>query len=69
MDMVSVSSSNIDAVGYDDNSETLQVAFKNGSVYQYFDVPEHVFASLRDASSVGGYLASNIKGIYRYSKI
>jgi len=69
MDMVSVSSSNIEAVGYDDNSETLQVAFKNGSVYQYFDVPEHVFSSLRDAISVGGYLASNIKGIYRYSKI
>jgi hypothetical protein len=69
MEMIHVDSSNIEAVGYDLDSSTLQVEFKNGGTYQYFDVPERVFEELRDASSVGGYLASAIKGTYRYSKV
>jgi len=69
MEMINVDSSNVASVGYDEDSSTLQVEFNNGSMYQYFDVPEHVFSELRDADSVGGYLASNIKGTYRYSKV
>ena len=69
MEMTHVESSNIEAVGYDEDSSTLQVEFKNGGTYQYFDVPEHVFEGLRDADSVGRYLASTIKGSYRYSKV
>ena len=69
MEMTHVDSSNVEAVGYDEDSSTLQVAFKNGTMYQYFDVPENVFIALRDADSVGGYLAARIKGTYRYSKV
>lgn len=68
MDMITVDSSNIAAVGYDLDSEILQVEFNNGSLYQYFDVPESIFIGLRDADSPGGYLAANVKGVYRYSK-
>ena len=69
MDMINVDSSNVAAVGYDEDSSTLQVEFNNGGMYQYFDVPEDVFIGLRDAGSVGGYLANYIKGTYRYSKV
>ncbi|MBL1418057.1 MAG: KTSC domain-containing protein [Moritella sp.] len=69
MDMINVDSSNVAAVGYDEDSYTLQVEFNNGGTYQYFDVPEHLFEGLRDAGSVGGFLAENIKGHYRYSKV
>jgi len=69
MEMINVKSSNVASVGYDEDSLTLQVEFNNGSTYQYFDVPEHLFSGLCDADSVGGYLASNIKGTYRYSKV
>lgn len=69
MERVSVDSSNVAAVGYHADSETLEVEFKNGTVYQYFDVPERTYEALRDASSVGGYLAANIKGAFRYSKV
>ena len=62
-------SSNVAAVGYDENGGTLQVEFHNGGTYQYFDVPEHLFESLRDAGSVGGFLAAHIKGSYRFSKV
>lgn len=64
-----VSSSNIAAIGYDVNSQTLEIEFLNGGVYQYFDVPQHVYDDLMSAGSHGQYLAQNIKGAYRYSKV
>lgn len=69
MEMQNVESSNIEAVGYDEDNSTLQVEFKNGGTYQYFDVPLHIFEELRDADSVGKYLAYSIKGSFRYSKV
>ena len=68
-DMINVKSSNVAAVGYNVDNSTLQVEFKNGATYQYFDVPEIVFERLRDADSVGRYLATNIKGVYKYSQV
>ncbi|MDO3377708.1 KTSC domain-containing protein [Geoalkalibacter halelectricus] len=69
MEMIGVDSSNVEAVGYDEDSSTLQVEFKGGALYQYFDVPENVFIELRDADSVGKYLNAKIKGVYRYTKV
>ena len=69
MEKTPVISSNVESVGYDEDSAKLEIEFKNGATYQYFDVPENVFTELRDADSVGGYLAARIKGAYRYSKI
>ena len=69
MEMFNVDSSNVEAVGYDEDSATLQVTFNNGASYQYFDVPERLFNELRDAGSVGGYLHQHIKGTYRFSKV
>ncbi|MDD5400952.1 MAG: KTSC domain-containing protein [Sulfurimonas sp.] len=69
MQMTLVESSNVKAVGYNKDSSTLQVEFKNGGTYQYFAVPEGVFVELLNSDSVGGYLASDIKGTYKYSKV
>lgn len=69
MKIIPVTSSNVEAIGYDGDSQTLQVEFKNGSTYQYFDVPERIFDELRDAGSIGAYLSSNIKGVYRFSRV
>ncbi|POA88920.1 KTSC domain-containing protein [Pseudomonas protegens] len=68
MERVSVSSSNIAAVGYDEFSQTLEVEFLNGAVYEYYDVPEYVYQELISASSVGGYFAQRIKNVYGYSR-
>ena len=65
----SVSSSNIASIGYDAGSQTLEIEFLNGGVFQYFDVPQYVHEELMSASSHGQYLARNIKGVYRYSKV
>lgn len=64
-----VTSSNIASIGYDVDSQTLEIEFLNGGVYQYFDVPQHVHDELMNADSHGQYLAQNIKGAYRYSKV
>lgn len=69
MDMQFVDSSNIERIGYDSASSTLRIEFKSNSTYDYFNVPEHVFNELMQASSVGGYHAKNIKNLFPYTKI
>lgn len=64
-----VKSSNIESIGYDSNSQTLEIEFLNGSIYHYFDVPQHIFDELMSADSHGKYLAANIKGHYKYSEV
>lgn len=64
-----VTSSNIASIGYDKVSATLEIEFLNGNIYQYFDVPLMEYERLKSADSYGSYLANNIKGRYRYSKV
>lgn len=64
-----VSSSNIEAVGYDEETETLRVWFLNGSAYDYSGVGRMEYEALKAAPSVGSYLHQNIKGQYPYSKV
>ena len=61
-------SSNIVRFGYDEEGRVLRVEFKNGSVYDYFDVPDQVFNGMKSASSVGQYLAQQVKGAFRYAR-
>lgn len=71
MDRISVASSNVAAVGYEQTSSTLEVEFKNGSVYQYFNVPPDHFHALSGGrlNSVGKYLNTEIKPRYRCEQI
>lgn len=68
MERVPVASSNLISVGYDPGSQTLEVEFSSGMIYQYFDVPEAHYHELLGAPSPGNYLAQNIKGTYRYAR-
>ncbi|HBM45827.1 TPA: KTSC domain-containing protein [Patescibacteria group bacterium] len=70
MNRIAVTSSNIRSIGYDLESFVLEVEFTSGDVYQYYDVPQHLFQELLHASSLGGFLNDNIvKYHYRYRKI
>ena len=74
MERFPVVSSNVAEVGYDDASGTLEVVFKDGSVYNYVDVPGVVYEGLLATSSrgesVGKYLNINVKKVgYRYTKL
>lgn len=69
MERISVSSSNISSIGYDENSQTLEIEFHSGGVYQYFDVPINVYQGLIQTGSTGQYFAQHIKGYFRFVKV
>lgn len=69
MDRIPVNSSTIVDIGYDDSSMTLELGFKQGAVYQYFDVPDAVYQELMRADSKGTFFHANIKNNYRYTKL
>jgi len=69
MNRTPVSSSNVAEVGYDAVTMTIEIAFRNGTVYQYFDIPETVYQELMRANSIGQFLNQSIKNNYRYAKV
>ncbi len=69
MDRTSVTSSNIADIGYDEDSQTLEVGFKDGSVYQYTGVPLNEYEGIMNATSHGTYLNASIKGRYSYVRL
>lgn len=69
MDRKVVSSSSIVSVGYDPPSETLEVEFQNGSVYQYYNVGQSAYDQLMAAPSKGKFLAFQIKNLFPYSRV
>lgn len=57
MNRMPVNSSNIHSVGYDRESQTLEVAFSgSGGIYQYADVRPDEYAALLAAESKGRHL-------------
>jgi len=69
MNRDTIASSNIASVGYDEPSETLEVEFANGSVYQYYNVGAAVFESFMQAPSKGVFLNTYIKNSYPFSRV
>ena len=69
MGKYSVSSCNISSIGYDHSRETLEVEFLNGSIYQYFNVPDDIYEKLKGASEKGRFLHAYIKNAYLYSRV
>lgn len=69
MTRVPVASSDIRSVGYDEESEVLEIEFHSGGIYQYSVVPESVYAGLMSAPSHGSYFHRHIKDKYQYQKI
>lgn len=70
MERQHVNSSNLESVGYDPTTQTLEIEFLNGGLYQYSGVPESVYQGLMSASSHGQYFDQYIKkGGYPYRKL
>lgn len=62
-----VNSSTIAEINHD--GKTLTVAFVNGRVYTYEDVPTTIYEAFTKAESKGQYFHENINGRYNYSRI
>jgi KTSC domain len=69
MDRASVTSSNLAEVGYDVDSETLEIMFWSGGVYQYFNIPYFLYERLIQADSPGKFFLAEIKGKYPEARL
>lgn len=68
--MIFVTSSNIEAIGYDTVSLELHVRFlKSGETYVYYAVEEWRHQELMQVDSKGIYLNTNIKPNYQCAKL
>ncbi|MBW3571266.1 MAG: KTSC domain-containing protein [Gemmatimonadetes bacterium] len=54
-------SSSLASAGYDPAAHVLEVEFRNGGIYQYFDVDGDEYHEFRTAPSKGRYLNTRIK--------
>jgi hypothetical protein len=64
--MDSVESSQIEAIGYDAEAQTLAIQFKAkgaapGSLYHYSNVSAEAFRAFRDSESIGSHFYKHIK--------
>jgi hypothetical protein len=59
-----VQSSALKSLGYDGETETLEVEFHGGAVWQYLEVPQALYDGLRDADSKGAHFHAHIVPYY-----
>lgn len=64
-----VNSSNLSSIGYDPDTETLEVEFNSGSVYQYYGVSEVLYEELMAAPSHGQFFHAYIRNCFPYDPI
>lgn len=65
-----VESSHIASIGYDPDTETLEIEFHKGGTYQYSNFPENLWVEFENSESKGKYFHRNIrKGGYDYAKL
>ncbi len=68
-EMIPVSSSNIDSIGYDEVNQDVYVRFLNNTLYKYKGVAPQEFENFRYAPSQGSYLHRNFKNVYPYERV
>ncbi|MGT2501204.1 KTSC domain-containing protein [Bradyrhizobium guangxiense] len=69
MERYNVASSNVQSIGYEPQSGTLEVEFVVGTVYQYYGVPQNIYDQLMQEPSKGRFLNTYIKNQYPYSRV
>lgn len=62
-------SGNIKRISYYENTNVLEVQFKNNSIYHYEGVSNEVWEEAYNAPSIGNYLHRSIIGVYGVTKV
>lgn len=62
-------SSQIREISYSPEQSQMQIEFKGGSKYKYFDVSRSVFDAALEAPSIGSFFASYIKHNHKFEKL
>ncbi len=64
-----IESSNLIKTEYDSENKNLITTFKNGSKYEYYDLPHNIYAQFRLSESQGKFFNKAISKVYKYKKI
>lgn len=62
-------STGIRSIGYDDQSRTLEIEFRNGAVYQYYDCPREVYDQLMRSASKTRFFNARIRDSLPFSRV
>jgi len=54
---------------YNKENAILTVVFVSGTIYEYKNVPESVYLSMKKSFSKGSFLNNHIKGVYHFEKL
>ena len=65
---LTVKSSAVTSVWYKSSIASLVVDYKNGSSYEYLNVPYFVFEGFRSAGSKGSFINKYVKGKFEFNK-
>ena len=68
-EMIPVTSSQIESIGYSDVPRKLRIQFLKGGMYEYDNVSQEEFDALVAAPSVGSLFQRTIKGMKVYRKL
>lgn len=69
IELFPVISSNVAAYGYSEEEATLVVQFLDGSIYEYFDVDEGIWAMFQTAPSKGKFVWAYLRDKYAYERV
>jgi hypothetical protein len=61
-----VSSSAVDRVHHDPATNRLDIWYKDGDLYSYFDVPAETYRAMLESPSLGAFVNREIKPRYRF---
>ncbi len=67
MQLDSVESSMLAAIGYDENLQALVVLYNSGKAYQYLNVPSETYQELIEARSKGRFMLDHVIDHYPYA--
>jgi hypothetical protein len=69
MKLRAVDSSMLELVGYDRESNELEVVFRTGDAYRYQKVPFSKYSALLKAKSKGTYMQNHIINVFPYKRL
>ena len=64
MQMISVNSTAISAIGYESGNGRLVIQFRKGHSYTFCGVPLHIYEGLMSSGSKGSYYSTYIRDRY-----
>ena len=57
------------SIGYDRQTETLEIEFGSGRVYQYYGVPDNLHNEIMQTPSKGQFFNTYIRDQYPFSRV